>query len=86
MYYQLRFAFQHKRSKWCKVHVKDKKRTWVGVKVFMQDDLPIWFAFNKLTGQTRKDKCLRMLRQKYPIAYGLLMENLESTFGVYHEA
>ena len=76
--YRLRFLFRDERLKQCQVHIKDKRRTWVGVMAHIPDQLLIWFAYNRLTGQIRRGKCLELLRWKLPVAYGRVMKNLEN--------
>ena len=76
--YRLGFLFQDERFMTCTVRVKDKRKPWIGVLAHIPDQLPIWFAYNKRTGQIRRGKCLELLRWKLPVAYGRVMKNLKN--------
>jgi hypothetical protein len=77
MNYQLAFLFLDDRQMRCHVSIKDKRKTWIGVSLFVPGRLPIWFAYNKLTGQIRHGKKLRVLQYLFPVAYGRVIKNLE---------
>lgn len=79
--YSLRFLFQDERSKSCRVHIKDKKRNWIGAIAYVPNHFPIWFAYNKHTGAIRHGKDLQRLRRLLPVAYGRILMNLRVQFG-----
>jgi len=75
--YRLGFLFQDERFMTCTVRVKDNNKTWIGVLAHIPYQLPIWFAYNKLTGKIRHGKKLRVLQYLLPVAYGRVMKNLK---------
>jgi len=80
MNYQLGFLFLDERWMTCHVSIKDKNRTWVGVRANIPGRLPIWFAYNKLTGQIKHGNKLRVLQYLLPVAYSRVLMNLKQHF------
>lgn len=77
MDYQLSFCFLDSTFRSCQVRVKDTGKAWVGVLACLPDRVPVWFAYNRLTGQTRRDRCLRLLRHESALVYGRIVDKLE---------